>query len=167
MKSLIINCKKFGKLLVVYDNQDHEVVSSYHWSSHRGKTNKTHYARTTLIRNGKRRWVLMHRLLMDVVDPEQQVDHKNGNGLDNTRSNLRIASSRGNSQNSSLSKRNKVGFKGVTIIKNSKKSPFRAVIQVDNKQLHLGCYPTVELAAKAYNEAAFIHHGDFARLNDI
>ena len=90
------------------------------------------------------------------------VDHKDGNGLNNVRTNLRVCSHTQNLQNRKLNKNNKIGFKGVSIIK-SKRNPYKASINVNGKAIRLGCFPTPELAHKAYCEAAKEYFGEFAR----
>jgi hypothetical protein len=91
------------------------------------------------------------------------VDHANGNGLDNRRSNLREATHAQNSANSRLSRRSTSGFKGVTWYKRT--SRWRAHITADQVQRHLGYFDTPEEAARAYDTAATEAFGDFARLN--
>lgn len=89
-----------------------------------------------------------------------QVDHINGNSLDNRMENLRIVS---RSQNL-MNQRQKIGkYKGVI----RSKKLFVAQIGVKGKNLRLGSFETIEEAAKAYNEAALKYFGEFARLNNI
>lgn len=93
----------------------------------------------------------------------QLVDHANGNGLDNRRSNLREATVSQNSANSRRSTRNRSGFKGVSWDK--ARSKWRATIQFDGHYRNIGRYPSAEDAARAYDAAAREHFGEFARLN--
>jgi len=100
-----------------------------------------------------------------IAGPNQ--DHIDTNKLNNRKSNLRPATNDENIKN-----RNKfIGnytskYKGVTECKRRKKK-WQAQIQVDNKYIYLGRFLTQEEAAIAYNEAAIIHHGEFANLNPI
>jgi hypothetical protein len=91
------------------------------------------------------------------------VDHRNGNGLDNRRSNLREATPAQNSANARLSRQSTSGFKGVTWYKRC--SRWRAHIKVDQEQRHLGYFDDATEAAKAYDAAALEAFGAFARLN--
>lgn len=93
-----------------------------------------------------------------------RVDHENGNGLDNRRSNLRPATVAQNAANRPMNANNTAGFKGV--MRNSSRGlPWRAQIRAAGKRYHLGLFATPEVAARAYDEAARKLHGDFARLN--
>src|ERR1017187_7988987 len=61
-----------------------------------------------------RRKLWMHRIVLGIVDPHIQTDHRNRNGLDNQRHNLRICDPTGNCQNRGRSHHNTSGFKGVS-----------------------------------------------------
>lgn len=104
----------------------------------------------------------MHRFIMD-APKGQQVDHINGNKLDNRKSNLRICSHSENLRNQRKPKDNKSGFKGVSWHKGAKR--WCAEIRSNGKRHHLGYFDTAEDAAKAYDIAATLIHGDYARLN--
>ena len=101
-------------------------------------------------------------LLEKKQDPgiEFLVDHKNGNKLDNSIENLRLASEKKNNENRKKGSNNVTGYKGVYRTK-SEANPFCARINVNKKDIYLGAFPTAELAAEAYKEAAIIHYGEF------
>jgi len=103
--------------------------------------------------------VLMHRQLLNAPDG-MLVDHKNGDTLDNRRSNLRLATRQQNNCNSSMQRRNTSGFKGVSWSTSSKK--WKAQIQVNGKNKYLGVFETREKAHEVYASAAHELHGDFA-----
>lgn len=106
------------------------------------------------------RRVSMHRLVVG-AEAGDVVDHINGNGMDNRRENLRIATPQENARN----RRPMDGsFKGV---KRAGKR-WRAMIKVDGgKRLLIGDFDTAEKAAYAYNLAAVLHFGEFAWTNDV
>lgn len=105
----------------------------------------------------------LHRLIMQVRDEKIVVDHRNGNTLDNRRENLRGCIQRNNARNRDKSKTKLTSkYKGVHWCKG-----WMAQIRVNYKKLHLGTFKIEEDAAKAYNEAALKHFGEFARLNII
>jgi hypothetical protein len=102
--------------------------------------------------------VLMHRFIVD-CPKGFVVDHINGDGLDNRRSNLRICSQRENS-------RNRVGANGYCGVSwKADCGRWRARIMVDRREISLGVFDTPEQAAEAYNRAAIKHYGQFAKLN--
>jgi hypothetical protein len=82
--------------------------------------------------------------------------------LDNRRSNLRITIDR-NPQNQCKHTNNKSGFKGVSWHKATQK--WQAGIQANSEQIYLGVFPTPELAANAYDDAALKYHDEFAVTN--
>ncbi|MGD0572653.1 MAG: AP2/ERF family transcription factor [Sedimentisphaerales bacterium] len=98
--------------------------------------------------------------------PGLLVDHFNRNGLDNRRANLRLATRAQNSCNTKKQKGCSSKFKGVCFHKNRKgPNPWDAYIDVNNRRINLGCFPTEISAARAYDSAAKKYHGEFARLN--
>lgn len=112
----------------------------------------------------KPRIILLHRLLLDAPD-EIDVDHINGDGLDNRKGNLRLATEMQNQWNRGTHKPSKCGYKGVRL--HHKGRRYYAVITCDKRVYRLGTFDTPEKAAEAYNQAAIEMHGEFARLNKI
>lgn len=115
-------------------------------------------------RNFGRKTMRLHRLITGAADG-LHVDHKNGNALDNRRSNLRVCLPRLNAGNSKSS-RGASAYKGVSP-NASTINPWRAQICVQRKSIHLGSFATGEEAALAYNAAALKHFGEFALLNSV
>lgn len=147
-----------GKIAIVDDNCAIEILER-NWHYHnRG------YAGTNVIKNGKRGIILMHRVIMD-APKGVEVDHVNGNKLDNRKENLRLCTHAQNMQNKKIYKSNIQGFKGLTFIKGT--GNIRARINKNGKEINLGMFATAEEAAKAYNEAAIKYFGEFANLNKI
>ena len=108
----------------------------------------------------------MHRFLLNAPDGVM-VDHVNGNKLDNRRENLRLCTNSQNQANRKIS-RGKSSFKGVTWQRRSNGSGFwKAQIIVRGEVIYLGAHVTDLEAAKAYNDAAIEHFGEFAALNDL
>ena len=94
-----------------------------------------------------------------------KVDHRDGDGLNNRRENLRPCSHKNNCRNQGIRKNNTSGFKGVHWDKKKKK--WLASIMVDRRSHFLGYFKTPLDCAKAYNAGALKYHGEFARLNDL
>ena len=93
------------------------------------------------------------------------MDHKDGNGLNNQKINLRESTYKENGMNAGIGLRNKSGFKGVSWSRSNKK--WTVQIRIDGKIKHIYKSSCPIEAAKAYNAAALIHYGAFARLNEI
>lgn len=112
----------------------------------------------------KRRYIRMHTLIT-CPPPGMVTDHLNGNKLDNRRSNLRICTQAKNTRNSKPHSDSKSGFRGVSW--HGLTDKWQARVSINGKEKYLGLYDTREEAALAYNQAAKIHYGEFARLNVI
>jgi hypothetical protein len=136
-----------GKVALVDDN-DFEWLNQWNWCISQG------YA----VRH--KNPSSMGRLILDAPDG-MQVDHKNGDPLDNRRENLRLATQADNQHNRAKFKTNKSGYKGVDF--HCKK--WRAQIKVDNVKIYLGTFETAEEAACAYDDAAKSYFGRFANTN--
>lgn len=112
--------------------------------------------------NGKKYYA--HRLAwlyMTGDMPTFEIDHINGDKDDNRWANLREASHTNNVMNIGLRSDNSSGYKGVS----KKRNSWQARIWLDGKQTVIGCFPTKEEAARAYDKLALEHYGEYARLN--
>lgn len=147
-----------GKFAIV-DDDDFEYLSQWKWF-----INTNGYAQRTEGSRGSQKKIYMHRVINETPE-DMSTDHINGNRLDNRRENLRSVTLRQNKLNSSKHTRNKTGYKGVSLQKNTGK--YVAYIRVNNKGITIGTYSTVEEAAKAYNRAALHFFGEYAKLNDV
>ena len=148
---------------VLVDYADAVWLDQWNWySSERG------YARRNAVGTADTASTLMHRVILEFHGYDligMDVDHINGNPLDNRKCNLRVVSHQQNCFNRKLSKNNSTGYKGVSLYKPNGK--FKAYIKVNYKQIVLGYYDTAEEAAEAYNKAAIEYFGEYARLNVI
>lgn len=149
-----------GKIALV-DDDIYPYISQWKWIAHKRKN--TWYA----VRNAPRPpggvLILMHR---QIVQPQNgmDVDHINGDGLDNRAENLRECTHSQNIQNSKLRSDNESGYKGVHW--DNVKRKWRAGIREKNgKYIHLGYHDDPCEAGRAYDFAAKKLHGTFARLN--
>lgn len=146
------------------DDEDFERLTTHKWKAQKG--HKTMYA----VRNrwGNKKYIVqaMHRIIMGLSDPKLFVDHRDGNGLNNQKYNLRIATKSQNNANRTAKKGGTSKYLGVCRIKNTN-NKFQANIRKDNKKYGLGYFHTEEAAALAYNKAATRLHGEFAKLNII
>lgn len=106
---------------------------------------------------------LLHRFILD--SPEGfDIDHRNHNGLDCRRGNMRLAS-RGLNNANNRRKPGVSGYRGVYFKPEKKANPWLARLKSNNKYHHLGYYRTREEAARAYDKGAKKIHGEFATLN--
>ena len=127
---------------------------------------RTSYARLTY--DGLNKY--LHRLIMERVlgrklSRSEKVDHINGDGLDNRRSNLRVVTHAENLTNRGSCANTSSKFKGVSWFKRDNK--WRSQIQVDGKGVHLGYFESEVDAAKAYNKAAKIYFNSACKLNEV
>lgn len=146
-------------LFTFVDNEDYERLVQWNWYA--AKSGKKFYAARKL-RGGVK--IYLHRFLMS--EPEKkEIDHINGNSLDNQRKNLRICTALENRANSKKYSNNTSGFKGVGRFFRDKR--WRAYIQINGKCIHLGLFKNKISAAKAYNKAANKLFGKFANPNKL
>lgn len=143
---------------VLFDDDDRAVVEASSWSRH--PSPHSTYVRET---GGTRRY--LHRVLcadeIEALGGTVEVDHRNGDGLDNRRANLRVTTVTLNQAN----RRPHLGrrFKGATYHRRSGKWQAQLVSQGRNR--YLGLHPTEEAAARCYDEAALAEWGEYARVN--
>lgn len=149
----------------IVDDEDIEVLAKYNWQAYVDKKSptKTVYAYRRAPRP-KRGRIWMHRVLLSAPDGVK-VDHRDGNGLNNRRSNIRTASDSQNLCNGAIRSDNTSGFKGVHFLAGARKKQWEARIHVGGKPVCLGTFETLEQAGLAYDVAAVKHFGEFARLN--
>ena len=140
--------------VAIIDSQDYEKIKRYSWCVDK-RPNGLCYANTTI----GRRTVRMHELIFPDARPER--DHKNGNGLDNRRSNLRPATHAQNLHN--RGKKTNAINKGVTFQGRLKSRPWQARIGY----IHLGYFASAEEAGAAFDKAALEQRGEFARTNGV
>ena len=151
-----------GKVALV-DDGDFEWLSKFKW--HALKRGNVFYAgRSSPRDNGKKRMIIMHREILGLKPGDPGVDHRDGNGLNNRRENLRRATKSQNAMNQQKT-RGTSRFKGVRWHKDCKK--WTAEIKFDGKKKHLGLFNTEEEAAKAYNRKAEELFGEYANLNEL
>ncbi len=185
---------------VTVDQQDYDkVVELGKWYISNPGKNKNFYAEKKLtakqfeklneermargLKPIKRKTLLMHRYILDLncdnTYTDQVVDHIDGNGLNNTKSNLRLCSRSENSCNKRLRSNSQTGYRGVTERKPTQyfkkdgvltihtlKKQWKAYITPKGKKrITIGYYKNIEEAAKAYDEKAKELFGEFAKLN--
>ena len=146
--------------IALVDDEDYEYINSFHWGI-KASLN-TFYANRYIRIDNKRTVTYMHHILIP-SSKRLHVDHKDGNGLNNQKSNLRICTTQENLRNMKKVAPATSKFKGVHLHRQTNK--WRAVIKWEGKPKHLGLYLNEEDAAKAYDKAAEELFGKFCRLN--
>jgi len=150
-----------GKFALV-DDEDFEYLNQFKWCAL--KRPHTFYAVRNLPNGkGKQKLIGMHRVILKVTDGEIECDHIDWNGLNNQKSNLRLCTSAQNEKNKKPIEGRASKYKGVCWHKGAKK--WYSQIIIKNKKTYLGCFIDEIEAAKAYDEMAKLHFGEFAYLN--
>lgn len=146
-------------LKLLLDDDDFEKYKDTVWFL-RQKCN-TYYAARSIKVDGKWKHAYIHHYIMP-VSKGIEVDHIDGNGLNNTKANLRYCTKAQNQHNRRKS-RGRSQYKGVVFQK--KNGYWLSVIKVFTKAMSLGLYLTEIEAARAYDYAACKYFGEFAKLN--
>ncbi len=148
----------------VVDDRNYQDLSQFKWYAQ--VTANTVYAKTVYRYKGGFRFELMHRRILGLIKGDNiKADHRDGDGLNNQRSNLRTCTMRQNNMNRRKAKTNTSGYKGVTLCKI--KNKWKSSIRIDGRSRTLGYNFCIVKAAKLYDEAAAEHFGEFANTNKV
>lgn len=163
MKELTVYSKRYGIITAIVDNNVFDKIHSFNWNVSQDKGNFYLFARG-IFPEDKLRKVKLHQLIMMPYDSKGFViDHKDGNTLNNTKENLRLATRQQNSQNRKPQKNKKSTYKGVTFFYKK----WTVTITTSGKKIHGGSFSDEVEAAKRWNELARQYHGEFAYQNPV
>jgi hypothetical protein len=140
------------------DAADVSLVAAWNWCA--VPRLNTVYAKRADYSGGRYRNVYLHRVIVAAPDGVV-VDHKSGDGLDNRRANLRLASTSQNQQNSHKRSDNSSGVKGVSF--NKAHGKWEAEVQMNGLRRRLGLFAKLDDAASAVSVARAELHGVFGR----
>ncbi len=157
------NSPKHGIHKVIIDDEDYELIKNLKWN---------------LVKDGNTYYVIssnpnlrLHRFIMESAGNEinnKYIDHIDGDGLNNSKSNLRICCNSENQRNRRIETQSTLNsssrYKGVRK-SYRKKNPWRSDIRLPTGKLSLGNFLNEEKAAKAYDIAAIKYFKEFACLN--
>lgn len=144
------------------DDNMFEKLNKYCW--YRDSRGSTEYAYRSEYKDGQSKRIQMHRTIIG-GDDDRQVDHINGYGLDNRRSNLRYATVQQNAFNRKKPNvKSTSQFKGVLQRKGT--DYWLARIKFNNKHVELGRFQEEDYAGAAYNYAAKLFFGEYRRENE-
>ena len=145
----------------IVDDADYAWLSQWKWCACTSETGRVCAFRCPVDPvTGKHTAILMHRVILN-APKGVDVDHRDLDGLNNQRDNLRFATVSQNQMNTRIRKHNKSGFKGVSLHPDRK---WHAYIKKDGKGINLGGFDTPEEAHAAYCRAAESMFGDFSRV---
>jgi hypothetical protein len=160
LKLIDISTRKYPDTFAIVDDADFEHLNQWKWHAERHK--KTIYARRCNAKSESPRRLSMHREVLG-APVGIGIDHKDGNGLNNQRSNLRPATDAENNRNRAIQRNNTSGYVGVVWHKGHNR--WRAKIKVDGKNIHITENADIMKAVRARDTAAIKYFGEFAKLN--
>jgi len=143
------------------DEEDYERLSQYSWCLF--KSEKWQYAIRVEHKNGTQKTIYMHREIMGVTDPKVYVDHRDHDGLNNLKSNLRVSDNRFNQYNVGKKSTSKQKYKNIRQLDESR---WQVRVRTPKGNRVEKVVYSEEEAVKLYNELALKHHGEFAYLQE-
>ena len=151
--------------VTLVDDEDYEWLNQWKWCA--WKSGNIFYAERSVYPNGwkgKKITILMHREILCLANGDGKLgDHRDRNGLNNQKHNLRVVNKAINGYNRKMMSNNKSGYRGVSFYKPNNK--WATKIRVETVLIHCGYHPEKIDAARAYDQAALKYYGNDAILN--
>lgn len=144
--------------LCLVDDEDFDILNHFKWYADNHRRKAFYAAR----KGNNQISIYMHRAILNIIDKKIIVDHIDGNGLNNCKSNLRICTIAENARNRDMNKNNTSGVKGVTYDKRN--CVYRPFININCKHVTLRSCKTLDEAIIIRIEAEKKYYGNFARI---
>ncbi|HEY8659877.1 MAG TPA: hypothetical protein VIM07_04430 [Chitinophagaceae bacterium] len=174
MKQIFLHKKESNSIVLtsVYamvDDEDYERLSKNKWYIMR-----LYHCNTDILyarryegspKNGNHKAILMHREVLGATSRLEKIDHKDGNGLNNQKNNIRKCTHSENMSNRKVSHKKSNKYLGVFFKKNE--DSYQAALKKDGKVYSTGYFKTTEQAAQAYNDLVLKYNPIYGRLNII
>jgi len=150
--------------VALVDDEDYEMVKYFKWHVFKRKGGNC-YAFAYIGRiNNLCKEISLHQLVFRHVKDGYEIDHIDGNGLNNQKNNLRLCTHQENCRNKVVTKDSKLP-KGVSLLKDSYRNKrYLARIRFNDKLICLGTFYTEKEASDAYNKASIKYFGEFVRI---
>lgn len=146
---------------IIVDTEDVERLRNKPWRIHDNKRNTYfRYTKREKSPSKQNHMFTLHRFIMK-AKPWEIVDHKNGNTLDNRKSNLRFATRADNARNRKIESPSQCGIAGIR--HGPRHNSYRVHITVNNKMINIGSFKNIMVAEYELMKACNKHHGDFSR----
>ena len=164
MKILKLNTRKYPDKICLVDDEYYDILLKFKWHPHKDRNNNFYVA--ARINN---KIMMLHRFIIMLTETNIDkllIDHKDRNGLNNQKENLRVCSNSQNKQNAVKQniKNGTSKYKGVSVRPYNK---FTASIKLCGKTKYIGYFDSEIEAAVAYNYKAIELFGEFACLNSV
>lgn len=154
-------------LFTQVDDEDFDYLSEWKWYAVPNHGKSFYAVRKSRLNErpvgAPRNGIFMHHVICGIPTNGMKIDHRDRDGLNNQRLNLRVCTDSQNDMNKALIKSSSSGFKGASFHKRIGR--WKSQIGINGTLLHLGYFESLEEAAKAYDAAASKHFGEFANLN--
>lgn len=162
--------KKIGKVIplnnnkgyVRVDREDYEYLKQFRW--YLFQSEKWKYAIRGEFRNGVTKTIFMHREILKIKDSNVYVDHRDHDGLNNRKENLRVSDNRHNQYNVSKKKNSHQKYKNIRFLGND---TWQVRMRIPNGRRIERVAHSEEEAVKLYNDLALKYHGEYAVLQTL